>query len=347
LDTGQVSKHTNKDSTPLSTDFLSEAQKERDDVDSEWDQDNQQWWNWYMTLAENNTESAQITIESTTYNYEPRIKVNAHELSRIHQSLCEPYHLDQESIDQFAKDGYIKLKNVIDPQALKLLRSHMSSILLEALGHNPRLVFRSDEMMWLQDDLIRRFVLSKRVGQIVAKLLNVDAIRLYHDNALSKEPGCGRTPWHYDYHHFPIDSLNVCTAWIPLQPIPKEMGPLSFAAGMETYKLVNDLSFNKFDASYDKALGKIFSTHNIPLDDGAFDLGEVSFHHTLSFHTAGANLTNDSRMALATTYFEDGAKLVSNPTMISGDFQKFMPGIKPGGLINSDYNPVIFKKNEK
>jgi hypothetical protein len=47
-------------------------------------------------------------------------------------------------------------------------------------------------------------------------------------------------------------------------------------------------------------------------------------------------------MALATTYFEDGARLVSNPTMISGDFHKFMPGIKPGDLINSHYNPVCY-----
>ena len=40
-------------------------------------------------------------------------------------------------------------------------------------------------------------------------------------------------------------------------------------------------------------------------------------------------------MALATTYFEDGARLVSNPTMISGEFQKFMPTIEPGDLLTA------------
>jgi hypothetical protein len=67
----------------------------------------------------------------------------------------------------------------------------------------------------------------------------------------------------------------------------------------------------------------------------------------LSFHTAGANMTNESRMALATTYFEDGARLTSSPTMISGDFQKFMPSIKPGGIINSDYNPICYESTYK
>lgn len=295
-----------------------------------------------MTLAENDTESLTAATEQATYNNDQDAELKPGELKRIHASLSEPYPLEQRAIDQFTNDGYIKLKHVIEPGALTLLRQRMSAILLEALGHAPGLAFRSNEMMWLHDDLIRRFVLSKRIAQIAARLLNVSAVRLYHDNALSKEPGCGRTPWHYDFHHFPIDSLNVCTAWIPLQRIPKEMGPLAFAAAMDTYKLVENLPFNKFDASYDKQLGDVFSSNEVPIDDSAFDLGEVSFHHTLSFHTAGANRTKDSRMALATTYFEDGARLVPNPTMISGDFQKFMPGIHPGGIINSDYNPVCY-----
>tara|TARA_R110002072_G_C7974828_1_gene535258 strand:+ start:10010 stop:11086 length:1077 start_codon:yes stop_codon:yes gene_type:complete len=337
-----VSKPILTGSVPLATDYLSDAHKKRDDVEPEWDQDNQQWWNWYMTLADNAADTAGPATDKATYKAEPGAAIDPSELTRIHESLSDPYHLDQDCIDQFSNKGYIKLKNVIDPAALKLLRRQISSILLEVLGQKPGLAFRSNEMMWLHDDLVRRFVLSKRVAQIAAKLLNVDAVRLYHDNALSKEPGCGRTPWHYDYHHFPIDSMNVCTAWIPLQRIPQEMGPLTFAAAMDTYKLVKNLSFNKFDASYDKELGKIFSENGVPIDDSAFDLGEVSFHHTLSFHTAGANMTNESRMALATTYFEDGARLVSNPTMISGDFHKFMPGIKPGDLINSHYNPVCY-----
>ena len=338
-----MSKPINIGSTPLSTDYLSDAHRECDDAEPEWDQDNQQWWNWYMTLAENDADKLSPNNERAAYKSEPGVEIDPIELARVHKSLSDPFHLEQHSIDQFSKDGYVKLRNVIDVEALKLLRRRMSSILLDVLGNKPDLAFRSNEMMWLHDDLFRRFVLSKRVAQIAAKLLHVDAVRLYHDNALSKEPGCGRTPWHYDYHHFPIDSLNVCTVWIPLQRIPKEMGPLAFAAAMETYKLVENLSFNKFDASYDKKLGKIFLENEVPIDDSAFDLGEVSFHHTLSFHTAGANMTNESRMALATTYFEDGARLVQNPSMISGDFRKFMPGIKSGDIINSDYNPVCYR----
>lgn len=323
-----------------SIEYLSKAQQKSEDVASQWDQDNQQWWNWYMTLADNKNDKNSFGAKPRRFREQESIEIDAAQLALINNALSMPYELPSDAIDKFARDGYIKLKQVVSPNHLKLLRSRLGAILINALGAESDLAFRSDEMMWLHDELVSHFVMSNRVAKIASELLRVQAVRLYHDNALSKEPGCGRTPWHYDYHHFPIDSLNVCTAWIPLQDIPKEMGPLSFAAGINNYKLVENLAFNKFDSSYDKELGRIFADNDVPVDDGSFDLGDVSFHHTLSFHTAGANRTNESRMALATTYFEDGARLVENPTMISGDFQKFMPGIEPGGTIDSEYNPI-------
>ena len=86
--------------------------------------------------------------------------------------------------------------------------------------------FLSLEMMWLENTLIREFVLSSRIAKICADLLSVKKIRLYHDNALVKESGCGRTPWHYDDHHFPLETNDVITAWIPAQYTPIEMGPI-------------------------------------------------------------------------------------------------------------------------
>ena len=210
------------------------------------------------------------------------------------------------------------------------------------LGENPGLDFRSGEMMWLTNELFRQFVLSPRIAEIAAALMGVERVRLYHDNALAKEPGCGRTPWHYDEEHFPIASKNVCTAWIPLQAIPRNMGPLAFAVGMETCRLVEAVQSSRFDTSYDRTVSNIFAEQDVAVDDGPFALGEISFHHAQCFHTAGPNNTPESRMVLATTYFEDGACVVPAPTMISGDWRKFMPGVGAGETIQSRYNPVCF-----
>jgi hypothetical protein len=43
----------------------------------------------------------------------------------------------------------------------------------------------------------------------------------------------------------------------------------------------------------------------------------------------------------ATTYFADGARLVDSPTMVSGDFEKFLPGARPGAIIDTPLNPIV------
>ena len=45
----------------------------------------------------------------------------------------------------------------------------------------------------------------------------VEGVRLYHDQALNKEPGGGYTPWHCDAYYWPVLSDKIVTAWVPLQ----------------------------------------------------------------------------------------------------------------------------------
>jgi ectoine hydroxylase-related dioxygenase (phytanoyl-CoA dioxygenase family) len=314
------------------------SQNARDEaIVQEWHGDNQQWWNWYMGSADNASAATEFSDEVVQLP-----AAAARSLAAISAELNGSFALDEDAIARFRRDGYVKLQQVLSPAALGLLRAEMQQTLVAELGANPDLEFRSGEMMWLTNEIFRAFVLSPRLAEIAARLLGVPSVRLYHDNALAKEPGCGRTPWHYDKDHFPIASPDICTAWIPLQSIPRSMGPLAFAVGMDIYKLVESVPFSKFDTSYDRAVAEVFAANKVPVDDGPFALGEISFHHAYSFHTAGANRTDESRMVLATTYFADGARVVTQPTMISGDWRKFMPGVEPNEVIASKYNPVCF-----
>ena len=71
------------------------------------------------------------------------------------------------------------------------------------------------------------------------QLISSPAVRLYHDNVLAKQAGCGRTPWHYDDHHFPLDTNDVVTAWVPAQPTPLEMGPLAYPLDVQVGECYN------------------------------------------------------------------------------------------------------------
>lgn len=312
------------------------------DINQSWEQDNQAWWDWYVTLADNGDQQhvgPLIELPSS-----PPIDLPSD--NDIASELNAPYDLTEDQRFAFREDGFVKLPAVLSPGAVVRLRQELVLLLSATFGgsldgdSNDR--FLSLEMMWLENALIRSYVLSPRIAKISADLLRVKSVRLYHDNALSKEPGCGRTPWHYDDHHFPLATNDVVTAWIPAQPIPVAMGPLAFAKPLSVFELVKDIEFNKFDTSYDRQVAEAFAANNVTVEDGPFAVGEISFHHNLSFHTAAGNRTTQSRIVLANTFYADGARVLEQPTMVSGDWQKFIPGVEPGGIAASELNPVCW-----
>ena len=314
-------------------------------INQSWQQDNQAWWDWYVTLADNTDQHDNGTLVQLP----PIPNFDMSSDAEIENELVELYNVTEDHCLSFRRDGFIKLPNVLSRGAV----AHLRHELLQLLGKtfdvkfddNSNNRFLSLEMMWLESTIIRNYVLSPRIAKICADLLGVKSVRLYHDNALAKESGCGRTPWHYDDHHFPLATQDVVTAWIPAQPIPVPMGPLAFAKPLKVFELVKDIEFNKFDTSYDKQIAQTFQSNNVAIEDGPFAMGEVSFHHNKSFHTAAGNRTTRTRVVLANTFFVDGARVVEQPTMVSGDWQKFIPDVGPGEIAASELNPVCWPAN--
>ena len=185
----------------FSQDKLNLKVSDATDISKPWDKDNQAWWDWYVSLADNkNVEDKLITVKPL-----PNAKIPSND--EIISELAETYPLTKEQIIFFKKNGFIKLKNVFSPGAVLKLRAELINLLKKEFNVDPdkgaHERFLSLEMTWLNNALLRAFVLSPRLGQISADLLSVPAIRLYHDNVLAKQAGCGRTPWHFDDHHFP------------------------------------------------------------------------------------------------------------------------------------------------
>ncbi|MEM9839604.1 MAG: phytanoyl-CoA dioxygenase family protein, partial [Pseudomonadota bacterium] len=344
-------RETKRQGRPVVT-LSQKTEKDAVDVSAAWDADNQAWWDWYVGLADNTMTSVQRARQAPTM-LRPDPSLSALGLEALADELSQPYDLSADAIARFNTEGFIKLPRVLSPEAVITLRraivrtleAQFATTLDCPVGDGTPQVgrrFYSAEMVWLDDPIVRLFVLSPRIARISADLLGVRSVRLYHDNLMSKEPGCGRTPWHYDDHHFPLATQNVVTAWIAAQAIPEAMGPLAFAKGMDAWRLVADIPFNKTDTSYDRRVAETFRGQNVSIEAGEFDVGEVSFHHNLSFHTAGPNETAFSRCVLANTFFADGARVVDAPTMVSGDWRKFLPGVEPGGLAASPLNPICW-----
>lgn len=193
--------------------------------------------------------------------------------------------------------------------------------------------------LWRTSEVAREFVFGKRLASIAAQLLGVERVRLYHDQALYKEPGGGITPWHADQFYWPLSSDKTVTAWVPLQETPLEMGPLAFAAGSHRMQFGRDLEIS--DES-ERSLRKAIEQGRFRDVSEPFALGEVSFHSGWTFHHTGANRTDRPRAVMTVIYMADGIRLIE-PTRKQhyADWEAFMPGVKPGEVVDSPLNPVL------
>lgn len=194
--------------------------------------------------------------------------------------------------------------------------------------------------LWEKDEAVKRFVFEKKFAQVAADLLGVEKVRLYHDQALFKEPGGGHTPWHQDKYYWPLDTDKVITMWMPLVDIDEEMGMVTFASGSHLTGAVDSVEIS--DRSEE-----IFSRH-IAEKDFSIDTppsmraGDATFHLGWTIHSAGANRSKRMRQVMTIIYFEDGAK-VAAPANESqqADLNAWLPGLSPGDIAHSHLNPIM------
>jgi ectoine hydroxylase-related dioxygenase (phytanoyl-CoA dioxygenase family) len=194
--------------------------------------------------------------------------------------------------------------------------------------------------LWQEDELVKAFVFSKRLAKIAADLMQVEGVRMYHDQALFKEGGGGITPWHADQYYWPLETDKTVTAWIPLQATPLELGPLEFSAG--SHQIVEGRDLEIGDES-EVLIQQNLRVTNFQHVIEAFDLGEVSFHSGWVFHRAGANTTNDMRKVMTVIYMDKNMVLKNpeNKNQIN-DWNTWCPGATIGEVINSPLNPVLY-----
>jgi ectoine hydroxylase-related dioxygenase (phytanoyl-CoA dioxygenase family) len=264
--------------------------------------------------------------------------------------LDKPYEVKKEQIEFYTNNSFIKIKEVLSPD----LVTHFNSVISKKVTELNQVETPLEERdtygkaflqlfnLWTLDEEIKKLIFSKRLAKLASDLMQVDGVRMYHDQALFKEAGGGITPWHADQYYWPLSSDKAITVWIPLQNTPLEMGPLEFSAGSEKIIFGRDLSIG--DES-EQVINKSLKINDLPHIIEPFDIGEVSFHSGWVFHRAGANITKETRKVMTIIYIDKDMTL-NNPENENqvNDWNTWCPGVAVGEVINSKLNPVLFKK---
>jgi ectoine hydroxylase-related dioxygenase (phytanoyl-CoA dioxygenase family) len=168
----------------------------------------------------------------------------------------------------------------------------------------------------------------------------VEKVRLYHDQALFKEPGGGHTPWHQDKYYWPLDTEKMITMWMPLVDIDEEMGIITFASGSHENGPIDNVEIS--DES-EEIFQRYVSENKFRIEKASsMKAGDATFHLGWTIHSAGPNRSSRMREVMTIIYFADGARVTQpNSTHQQADLDAWLGGKQPGENADSEMNPIM------
>ena len=268
----------------------------------------------------------------------------------IQEFLNEPYPLDAAKVEEYQDKGYVKLEGIITGEPLDYYRELIGL----AVGHR----FKDDHRalgekrvyeqsflqafnLWPHYPAIAEFVQCKRFADVARRMLAVDGVKLWFDQALYKEPGGRITDYHVDAAFWPVQpAAKTTTIWMALVDVPREKGCMAFATG--SHKLSPDAEFvDIFNAQEEIAIGD--NVRHYPWEWAPLQQGDCTFHSGLVYHRAGGNSTGEMREAMTVAYMTADARFdwpESNPE--AGRRHGFATeGLQRGDLLESSFAPRL------
>src|SRR6187200_842661 len=269
--------------------------------------------------------------------------------AQANKELDTPFNLSREYVDFYRENGFVNLKHVLSPETIQYMNKTISAEVVRLnTQHLPMeerdtygKAFLQIMNIWTRSELVKEIVFSKRLAKLAADLMGVDGVRMYHDQALFKEPGGGHTPWHADQYYWPLANDNTITAWIPLQETGLELGPVEFSAKSQQLQEGRTLKISDDSENY---IQKKLTLNDFKKVVEPFETGEVSFHSGWIFHRAGANATKSMRKVMTVIYMDKDMRLKApaNDNQ-QADWDTWCPGAVVGELIDTPLNPILYQ----
>lgn len=259
------------------------------------------------------------------------------------------YEISDSQKVEFQRDGHILLRDVATSDEIKRFQPAIKQASYKYNTETRSLeerdtygkAFLQIMNLWRRDEEVKKFVFARKFANIAADLLGVEKVRLYHDQALFKEPNGGYTPWHQDQYYWALDTEKTITMWMPLVDIDEQMGMLTFASGSHKKGAIGSIEIS--DES-EETYNAYIAENGFPIAKAdAMQAGDATFHLGWTIHSAGGNnYTMRSREVMTIIYFADGARITppQNQHQIA-DIETWMGGKTVGEIADSLLNPIL------
>ena len=251
-----------------------------------------------------------------------------------------------ELLEQFKRDGFVMVPDLLSPEEVdRFGKAVTDGVAWRTKDHTIPMEQRSNYQksflqcmnLWEDRPDVAPLTFHPKIAQAAAELMEVDACRVWHDQALYKQAHGRQTDAHQDHPYWPIKETNSITAWIPFVQSTLENGALGYLPGSHAIgkrKFVN-IFFGEPEKILDEPEFKAIEPVFLEVPPGS-----VAFHHGLTVHLAGANNTDTDRAVHTIIFFPDG----STRGYPFPHFSVDRGSIEVGQPINSDATPIAWPR---
>jgi len=278
-------------------------------------------------------------------------------MTRLSAEMPEPSGIDRTAeidpttVAGFQANGHAVVRDLASPEEIAAFRPTLEALVARMTRRVPPITerdtygkaFLQAHNLWTRDEAAKRFVFSARFAKVAADLMQVSGVRLYHDQALFKEPGGGHTPWHQDQTYWPLDTNDTVTMWMPLVDVPADVGTMTFASGSQAH---GDLGRYIIGDESEARFNEVITDMELPTwTHGALKAGDATFHRGWTLHRAPPNPTSLLRSVMTIIWYADGTCVSAD---VSGarfyDHKLWLAEIPPGDRAQGPLNPRLWPR---
>lgn len=228
--------------------------------------------------------------------------------------------LTDTEIQAFRDDGVVMIKGALDPNWLSMVETGIeearsnASLLGKFMSRKVE-GYQMDIFLWKRIDILRDLIYYGPFAHWAQQLMGSNEVRFFYDQMFVKEPGTDApTPWHQDLSFWPIQGEQICSFWIPCDPVNRESSGLMYIKSShkwpQRYKAISpDMVAALIDPEMDDIPDINANPEQYDLIDWNMEPGDILVFHPLTLHGSFGNASRvRRRRALALRWVGDDVR---------------------------------------
>lgn len=262
-----------------------------------------------------------------------------------------PVQVTDEMIEAYQRDGVVLVKGLwaewvdVIRDGIERNMAEPGPYAAENLKPGEGGRFFDDYCNWNRIPEFGRVIRESAVADVAAALMRSDAVQVFHDHVLVKEPGTAKpTPWHQDGPYYFVEGQQTISFWSPIDPVRE--ASLRCVAGSHRWekevlptRWLSEENFYPDPDAYMPVPDP--DAEGMPIREWPMEPGDAVAFNYRTLHGARGNEAATRRRAFSLRLVGDDARYIERPGRTSPPYPGH--GMTPGQRLREDWFPYLRK----